>query len=229
MGIRLVAACLWMIAGLLPGYAESVDLPAATISKTIEGVEINFPIAITASRSDPAQPVTVVVRIDLSDLVAKVDTLIGAVWTKRNIDLGGKLTHNGTLLSIESPALRAKVHFHVSPGLVPSSNGSIVAYFEPRVVDGRVALTGRIAEFNISNDITRHAAEALNLDDLVRDKVGALLDEALSAPGASLALPPAVLAFGVSLSTARFVTIDGKPSLVVEGALPAVAGLLLNL
>lgn len=229
MVIRLVTACLWMIAALLPGYAQSVDLPAAVVSKTIEGVEINFPIGITASRSDPVQPVAIEVKIDLSDLVAKIDALIAAAWTKRNIDLGGKLRHNGTLLSIESPALRAKVHFHVRPGLVPNSNGSVVAYFEPTVADSRVALTGRIVEFNISNDITRHAAEALNLDDLVRDKLGALLDEALSAPGASLALPPAVIAFGVSLSTARFVTIDGKPSLVVEGTLPAAAGLLLNL
>lgn len=229
MGLRVVTACLWLIVGLLPGYAKSVDLPAAVISKTIEGIEINFPVGITASRNDPVQPVTIAVKIDLSDLVAKINTLIGAVWTKRHIDLGGKLTHNGTLLSIESPALHAKMHYYVRPEIVPSSDGSVVAYFVPMVADNRIALTGRIAEFNISNDITRTAAQALNLDDLVKDKLGALLNEALSAPGAGLALPPAVQAFGVTLSTARFVTIDGKPSLVVEGTLPAIAGLLLNL
>ncbi|RUX33322.1 hypothetical protein EOA23_07275 [Mesorhizobium sp. M2A.F.Ca.ET.042.01.1.1] len=218
-----------MIVGLLPGYAKEVELPAVVVSKTIEGIEINFPVGISASRNDPAQPVAVALTIDLSDFVAKVNTLIGAAWTKRHIDLDGKLTHNGTLLSIESPALRAKVHFHVRPGFVPSSNGSVVAYFVPTVADNRIALTGRITEFNISNDITRHAAEALNLDDLVRDKLGALLNEALSAPGAGLPLPPAVQALGVALSTASFVSVGGKPSLVVEGTLPAVAGLLLNL
>jgi hypothetical protein len=229
MGIRIVAICLLMIAGLLPGYAKSIDLPAAVISKTIEGVEIKFPVGITASRNDPAQPVAIAVKIDLSDLVANVNILIGAVWTKRNIDLGGKLTHNGTILSIETPVLRAKVHFRARPGPVPDSNGSVVAYFEPTVGENRVALAGRIVEFNISNDLTRHAAKALNLDDLVKDKLGALLNEALSAPGASLALPPAVLALGVKLSAASFVLIDGRPSLVVEGTLPTVAGLLLNL
>ncbi|WP_287188308.1 hypothetical protein, partial [Mesorhizobium sp.] len=158
-----------------------------------------------------------------SDLVAKVNPLIGAVWTKRNIDLGGKLTHNGTLLSIKGPALRAKVHFHVRPEVVPSSDGSVVAHFVPTVVDNRVALTGRIVELNISNHFTRNAAQALNLDDLVRDKLSALLNEALSAPGAGLALPSAVQALGVSLATARCVMIGAKPNLVVEGTLPAVA------
>jgi hypothetical protein len=229
MGTRIVVTCLWVIAGLSPGYAKSIDLPAAVISKTIEGVEIKFPVIITAGRNDPAQPVAIAVKIDLSDLVANVNTLIGAVWTKRNIDLGGKLTHNGTILSVETPALRAKVHFRARPGLVPDSNGSVVAYFDPTVAENRVALAGRIVEFNISNDITRHAAEALKLDDLVRDKLGTLLNEALSAPGASLALPPAVHALGVKLSAVSFVLIDGRPSLIVEGTLPAVAGLLLNL
>ncbi|MER8516302.1 hypothetical protein NKH47_25580 [Mesorhizobium sp. M1060] len=229
MGLRAVTACFWMILGLLPGYAKSVDLPPAVISKTIEGIAINFPVGITASRNDPAQPVAIALTIGLSDLVAKVDPLIGSVWTKRHIDLGGRLTHNGTLLSIESPALRAKVHFHVRPEVVPSSNGSVVAYFKPTVADNRVALTGRIAEFNISNDFTRNAAQALHLDDLVMDQLGGLLNEALAAPGAGLALPPAVQALGVTLTTASFVMIDAKPSLVVEGTLPAVAGLLLNL
>lgn len=229
MGMRLLATWLWMMAALLPGYAESVELPAAVISQTIEGVEINFPVGLTASRSDPAKPVTIVATIELSDLIAKADALIEAAWATREIDLDGKLSHRGTLLSIETPAIRAKVHFHVSPGLVPSSNGSVVAVFRPTVADNRIALSSSIAEFNISNDITRSAADALDLDDTVKNKLGTLLDEALSAPGAVLALPPAVQALGVDLAIARFATIDGMPSLVVEGTLPALAGLLLNL
>jgi hypothetical protein len=229
MGMRLLVAWLWVMAMLLPGYAKSVELPAVVISQTIEGVEVNFPVGLTASRSDPAKPVAIVATIDLSDLIAKADALIEAAWVARKIDLGGKLSHRGTLLSIETPAIRAKVHFHVSPGLVPSSNGSVVAVFQPTVTDNRIALSGSIAEFNISNDITRGAVDALDLDDMVRDKLGSLLDEALSAPGAGLALPPAVQALGVNLATAWFATIDGTPSLVVEGTLPALAGLLLNL
>ena len=229
MGMRLLVAWLWVMAALLPGYAKSIELPAAVISQTIEGVEVNFPIGLTASRSDPSKPVAIVATIDIIRLDCEGRCLDRSRVGNAKIDLGGKLSHRGTLLSIETPAIRAKVHFHVSPGLVPSSNGNVVAVFQPTVANNRIALSGSIAEFNISNDITRSAADALDLGDTVRDKLGSLLDEALSAPGAGLALPPAVQALGVNLATARFATIDGMPSLVVEGTLPALAGILLNL
>lgn len=112
---------------------------------------------------------------------------------------------------------------------MPSSDGSVVVLFEPALTGDRIGFVGRVLAFNISNDITRGAADLLDLDDLVQNELGSLLDEALSTPDANLTLPPTLRALGVTLATARFETSDGLPSLVIEGTLPAIAALVFDL
>ncbi len=214
------------LSALFPGRApaQAKRLPDFPFSVSIEDVPLVFAIRTAVERS-AAGPINVVTTIALSDLISKIDTLINAVWD----DLGGRLRHNGTLLSIEGDRMRAKVHFRVRPGGVPSSNGSVVAYFSLSVANNEVGATGMVTELNISNDVTRNVAKALNLDDKLKGKLNEVLSKALSAPKMKFALPPLAQALGVTLEGATFGIVEGQPALTATGTLPTAAASLLGL
>ena len=206
--------------------AIAQPLPSFELKPSIEGIEIAIPVVVAVSRPATGDVTTLRLQADLAGLSSSLDQVVNAIWRREGLE-GQRVSHRGTSMVMEGNALRLKVHFHARPRALPSSNGSLVLLLRPEIIDDGVGLSGTIAEFNVSNDITRGAVRALRLDERLKRELGRGLTEALSRPDARLAIPAAARAFGARATAASFAPPPPGPRLLIDATMPnaAIAGL----
>lgn len=232
--IRRVAGRAGLICLLIKAVACPVSmsgaiaqpLPSFELKPSIEGIQIAIPVVVEVSRSATGDVTTLRLQADLAGLSSSLDQVVNAIWRREGLE-GQRVSHRGTSMVVEGNALRLKVHFHANPRALPSSNGSLVLLLRPEVLDAGVGLSGTVAEFNVSNDITRGAVRALRLDERLKRELGRGLTDALSRPDARLAIPAAARAFGARATAASFAPPPPGPRLLIDATMPnaAIAGL----
>lgn len=199
-GALLVASCA----------LAQTTIPVATLEKTVEGQTISMPISLRGEISSQPQ-----VIVDLSDGLAKLNAIIHAAWTNHRLDDSIRTSYRHTNWSIDGASLRLKVHFRVHPPIVPNSDGSIVLTATPTVENGVIGLSASAGEFRISNDATRLAAAAWNLDRRIPEQINVAIRQLLSVEEAKFRSPAAVNWLGLQAKGAGFAIVDQRPEIIV--------------
>jgi hypothetical protein len=222
VGLLMVA----IVSGTTLFEARAQTLATFELTPRIEGIEVPITVSINVERAGTGDLTILRLQADLTAMSSKLDQVIDAIWRKEDLE-AQRVSHRGTTMVVDGSALRLKVHFRAKPRNLPSSNGSLVLLLQPVIVDDGVGLTGSVAEFNVSNDITRGAIKALRLDDRLKRELDRGLAEALAQPHARLAIPAAARAFGVRVTGASFSPPPPVSTLSIVATLPnsAVAGL----
>src|SRR5690606_19893647 len=100
-------------------------------------------------------------------------------------------------------------------------NAGISATLQPTVEDNRLRLSlAGDPGLEISNDIVRALAEALNLKVVLANALGDEIERALSDPAAALQLPEELAGYELLFDTARIAVVNGRLSLVLDGRIP---------
>jgi hypothetical protein len=227
--VRYIAVFFLAICLTNSAAAQSRAIPFS-LDQSISGVNVSFPATLVVSDTQANEPLGLVVRVDLSDLFSKVDTVVNAIGVQRLLKGGVSIEHKGTILSIDNGRLHAKVHLHMKwKGKIlgikstASSDGSLTLSATPITTDNRIGLTVFVDKPEISNDIVRGAADFFDGRDIAKDLAQRFLDQALSKPATQLPLPPEAMALGVTLTSAHFAMDNSTPVVILEGRLDNAA------
>jgi hypothetical protein len=201
----------------LTNFSRANDdlVPAFELKPRIEGIEISIPVRVDVSRAPSSDTTNLRFRADLAGVSARLNEVVEAIWQKERL-ADKRISHRGTIASVENGGLRLKLHFHARPSGLPSSNGSVVLLLNPVVADDGIGLSGHVVEFNVSNDITRNAVKLLRLDDRLRRELTRALTDALAKPDARFVMPAIARAFGARVTAASFGPLPPGPALLIE-------------
>ena len=217
-----IAVALGALVATSSSRAEELLAETIVLTPNVEGIAIPIPVRVNVSRPAGGGMTELRLQADLAGLNANLDAVINAIWQKQGLERQ-RVSHRGTQMVVDGPALRLKIHFRACPGALPSSNGSLVVVLRPVVVGDGVALSGNVTEFNVSNDLTRGAVRALRLDDRLKAELDRGLNEALAKPDAKLTIPAIARAFGARVTAANFVPPPPAPALRIEATMPNAA------
>jgi hypothetical protein len=197
--------------------AQTVTLPIANLPVQVEGVSLSLPASVVLTAPAPGGPARVAMQVDLSPLEERIDPLVEAAIKRAKLDRDGMVAHRGTKLKVEDDRLQARVRIRLKPPVVPASDGAVIIQFRLRNENGKLGVTARVTDFNVQDDITRTAIQALNIDDRIRKEIAEVLNEALEKQGVQLLPPDAARTFGLKMTGQRFATVDGRPVALIEG------------